>query len=208
MEYFFRKLWCLVACFSVACHYDECHYDKRCARYQKGDNTQVVWTEFATLRKAKLVGFMVSAWHTYGFLHSWKLCQGLVLFAKVFPCVKRRHAECHVTEFRYAECHYCVCHVAVLTGPFASLSALGNCDIHAEQKISFTNETKWNEIWLGPEGWVQKIYLTLLPNFGKGYNKSCKKFHLFCIAWTKVSEMQQIVFCIQLFISFISHMKQ
>jgi hypothetical protein len=60
----------LVACFSVACHYDECHYDKRRARYQKGDNTQVVWTEFATLRKAKLVGFMVSAWHTYGFLHS------------------------------------------------------------------------------------------------------------------------------------------
>ncbi len=96
----------------------------------------------------------------------------MVLFAKVLPCVKRRHAECHVTEFRYAECHvtefryaechftefsyaechYCACHVAVLTGPFAPLSALGNCDIHAERKISFMNETKSNEIWLRPEG--------------------------------------------------------
>ncbi len=128
-----------------------------------------------------------------------KCVKVLVLLAKVFPCVKRRRAECHVTEFSYAECHYCVCHAVVLT---ASLNALGNCDIHAEQKISSMNETKWYEICLRPKGWAQKIFQILLPNFCKGHKESCRKFHLFCKAWTKVSEMQQI-----LFISFLSHIK-
>jgi len=32
------------------------------------------------------------------------------------------------------------------------VSSIGNCDIHAEQKISFINEMKWYEIWLRPKG--------------------------------------------------------
>ncbi len=53
---------------------------------------------------------------------------------------------------------------------------ISNCDICAEQKISFTNEMKWNEIRSRLKAWVQKIFRTLPPNFGKGHDESCQKF--------------------------------
>ncbi len=52
-------------------------------------------------------------------------------------------------------------------------STLGNCDIHAEGKILYTNEMKQNKIWSRPKGYVQKIFWTLPQNFGNGHNKSC-----------------------------------
>ncbi len=69
---------------------------------------------------------------------------------------------------------------------------LGNCDIRAEQKVMFTNEKKLNEIQSRPKGWVQKIFWTLPPNFGKSHNQSGQKFSPFCMAWVKVSEMRGI----------------
>jgi len=72
---------------------------------------------------------------------------------------------------------------------------LGNCDIPAEQKISLTNEMKWNQIWPRPKGWVQKIFWTLPSNLSvclKCLNKHCHKFCPFCRAWTKVSKLLQI----------------
>ncbi len=88
-------------------------------------------------------------------------------------------------------------------GPFLSYKEnkvlwIRNCYIHAEQKISFMNKTKWFEIWPRPKDWVrkiflaQKIYKTLPPNFGMGLYKSCHKFCPFSMSWTKVREMQQI----------------
>jgi hypothetical protein len=69
---------------------------------------------------------------------------------------------------------------------------VGKCKIHAEQNISFLNETKWNEILSRPKGWVQKIFWTLRANFGKGCNKSTQWFRSFCIASARVIKMQQI----------------
>ena len=59
-------------------------------------------------------------------------------------------------------------------------------------KYLFMNETKQNKIWPRPKGLVQKIFQTLLPNFSKGHDESCQKFHPFCMAWMKVSKMHQI----------------
>ncbi len=56
---------------------------------------------------------------------------------------------------------------------------IGNCDIHAEWKILFIDNTKQNEIWPRLKGWVQKIFWTLVPNFVKGPYKSWIKFHPF-----------------------------
>jgi hypothetical protein len=57
------------------------------------------------------------------------------------------------------------------------LLQLGNCDIHAGWKISFTNKTKLYKIWPRPKGWVQKIFQTLPPNFVEGLNESLHQFH-------------------------------
>ncbi len=69
---------------------------------------------------------------------------------------------------------------------------LGNCDIHAVQKLSITNVTKQNEIQSRPKGWVWKTFWTFLANFGKSRNKSCWKFWPFYMAWKQVSKTQQI----------------
>jgi hypothetical protein len=58
---------------------------------------------------------------------------------------------------------------------------LGNCNIRAVQKISFTNELKQYEIQPRPKGWVQKISRTLPANFIKGFCKSWLKFCQFCM---------------------------
>jgi hypothetical protein len=71
---------------------------------------------------------------------------------------------------------------------------VGNCDIDAEQNISFMNLTKQNEIWSRQKVEFKKIFQTLPPNFGKGRNKSYQKFHPFCISWMKVRKMQQIFY--------------
>ncbi len=63
---------------------------------------------------------------------------------------------------------------------------VGNCNIHAEQKISLINETKWYKILPGLKGRVQIIFPSLLPNFvlqKVGLN-------LVNFAWTKVTEMK------------------
>jgi hypothetical protein len=39
-----------------------------------------------------------------------------------------------------------------LNTKFGQLTKLGNCDIHAEQKISFTNKTKQSENWSRQKG--------------------------------------------------------
>ncbi len=58
---------------------------------------------------------------------------------------------------------------------------LGNWEICAAREIFFMSETKQYEIWLRPKGWAQKIFLTLLLNFVKGFNDSRHKFcSIFC----------------------------
>ncbi len=47
---------------------------------------------------------------------------------------------------------------------------VAKCDIRAERKISFMNETKQYEIWPRLKGWVQNIFQALPPNFVKGLN--------------------------------------
>jgi hypothetical protein len=54
--------------------------------------------------------------------------------------------------------------------------APGNCNICADRKIFSMNDIKWYEIWLRQKGWVQKIFQTLTPDFGKGINQNCLKF--------------------------------
>ncbi len=68
---------------------------------------------------------------------------------------------------------------------------IGNYDICAEWKISFTYETKQNKIRFRLRGWDQKIFSALPPNFVKGHKESCLKFCRFCMAWIKVSKIQQ-----------------
>ncbi len=58
---------------------------------------------------------------------------------------------------------------------------LGNCDIHAQQKILFINETNFCEIQPRPNGWVQKIFHAIMPNFIEGFNESWHKFCPFCV---------------------------
>jgi len=69
---------------------------------------------------------------------------------------------------------------------------VGNCNIQTERKILFVNEMKWYKIWPRPKVWVQKIFGNFLNNFDDSFDESCPKFCPFCMAWTKVSKMQQI----------------
>ena len=38
----------------------------------------------------------------------------------------------------------------------------------------------------------KKSFELYRQNFGKGKNKSCQKFHPFCMAWMKVSKIYKI----------------
>ncbi len=51
---------------------------------------------------------------------------------------------------------------------------------------------EWNKIVQNlayTEIWTQKFFQTLPPNFDKRLNKSCHKFHPFCMAWMKLTQM-------------------
>ncbi len=58
---------------------------------------------------------------------------------------------------------------------------LSKCDIHAGQKISFVNETKWYKIQPTLKDWIQKIFRALPTNFVKCLNESWHKFCSFCM---------------------------
>ncbi len=64
---------------------------------------------------------------------------------------------------------------------FASKAGVGNCDIHAEEKISVMNETKWYETWSKLKVLVKKNFRNLLPNFFKGHNKCWLECCPFCL---------------------------
>jgi hypothetical protein len=70
---------------------------------------------------------------------------------------------------------------------------LGNCYMHAEQKILFTNEMKRYRIWPRPKGWVQKIFQTLLPNFVKCHCKSWLNFVRFWMNESKQNEYKGLI---------------
>ncbi len=53
---------------------------------------------------------------------------------------------------------------------------LSKSKLHEGQKTLFINDMKKNEIWLRPKVWVQKIFLTLKPNYVKGFNERRHKF--------------------------------
>jgi len=59
--------------------------------------------------------------------------------------------------------------------------APGNFDFCADQKILFMNEMKQNKIHFKLKDWVQKIFQTFWPNFGKVKTKVAKNFIHF--AW-------------------------
>jgi hypothetical protein len=55
---------------------------------------------------------------------------------------------------------------------------VGNCNIHAEQKILVMNEMKQYEIQSKPKVLVKENFHNLPPNFVKGLNKSKAWVHL------------------------------
>jgi hypothetical protein len=58
---------------------------------------------------------------------------------------------------------------------------VGNCDIHAEQKILVVNETKWYKNWSKLTFLVIKNFHNLLPNFVEFLKQSLLEFCPFCI---------------------------
>ncbi len=65
------------------------------------------------------------------------------------------------------------------------LFELGNCDIHANRKISFMNEMKRYEIYPRLKGWIKKSFELYCQISLKVETKFCLNF--FHFKWVKVS---------------------
>jgi hypothetical protein len=96
---------------------------------------------------------------------------------------------CHFLEFLLQNFFNPLINSKIMCLSLPSTSTgVSNCDKHGKQKTSVMIETKWYKIQAKPKGCLQKIFQTLPTNFGKCLNKSCFKFHPFCMAWAGDSD--------------------